>query len=517
MTWNKLATDIAYSIHQLIQVAQKGQHEELQPKTVAIVESVRLMLYASRSMEKDSQLMQDPVFREPRRAVMSSLSKLVLSSKMGSEVSEFTSSISAMFQKVQRDANDVLVSVRNFVTVCQRSNITINHVNPRLLDDITQLPFEPTSKVPTPAETFANSNKANMGTSADEKKTSTPEANNSLIQKAKFLLNQDLILSLQAYANQIYGSTEELSLVAADILSKFSKEKQTNFEPERFHSVNLFRTLSSQISQYIAILDDINFDNIDFNQIPSVSAYRLSRQSLYAAIGHLFGAIQALTNTHSPITDGVQTIDLAIVGVENALESIEQSIVAMVNERKRVMGLARDEYVALSPTTSAGLLNTAKNSPRASFSDGTVDQSETTTAYTTFSRSQDGTAESDSEYTNEDTLRARSSVRRNTAANTNIYSINNSGGFNPAKAAAELMSRRRQQSIRTDDRSLDSNDTLGNDHHPDDIEYGSDNTVKGGTLAALVERLTVHDTLGNCLSRGENMKYESERELFGIT
>ncbi|CAO3653766.1 unnamed protein product [Mucor hiemalis] len=495
LTWNKLATDIAYSIHQLIQVAQKGQHEELQPKTVAIVESVRLMLYASRSMEKDSQLMQDPVFREPRRAVMSSLSKLVLSSKMGSEVSEFTSSISAMFQKVQRDANDVLVSVRNFVTVCQRSNITINHVNPRLLDDITQLPFEPTSKVPTPAETFANSNKANMGTSADEKKTSTPEANNSLIQKAKFLLNQDLILSLQAYANQIYGSTEELSLVAADILSKFSKEKQTNFEPERFHSVNLFRTLSSQISQYIAILDDINFDNIDFNQIPSVSAYRLSRQSLYAAIGHLFGAIQALTNTHSPITDGVQTIDLAIVGVENALESIEQSIVAMVNERKRVMGLARDEYVALSPTTSAGLLNTAKNSPRASFSDGTVDQSETTTAYTTFSRSQDGTAESDSEYTNEDTLRARSSVRRNTAANTNIYSINNSGGFNPAKAAAELMSRRRQQSIRTDDRSLDSNDTLGNDHHPDDIEYGSDNTVKGGTLAALVERLTVHDTL----------------------
>jgi hypothetical protein len=500
-----LATDIAFTIHQLTVVSQKGQHVELQQKTAAIVESVRLMLYASRAMEKDSQVMTDPIFREPRRSVMSSLSKLVLSSKMGSEISEFTNSVTAMFQRVQRDANDVLVAVRNFVTVCQRANVSVNYVNPRLLDDISKLPFEPPSINPTthrvvmntnsiPAESIISGNSnINLPTTSFNGNSATEsgiEANNSMIQKTKFLLNQDLVLSLQAYAHQIYTSTEELSLKASEIKQRFNKKEspQPNFDTERSSAVAMFRTLSGQISQYIVILDDINLDNIDFHQIPSISTYRIGRQCLYTAIGHLFGAIQALTYTDTEIPEAVQTIDLAIVGVETAIESIEQSIIAMVNERRRTMGVNRDDYITLSPTTSTGIINGKSSSPRASFfSDDNItgldnDNNElgllspTTAAY-------------------EDGILSRSSMRRNTAA------------------TLDIRSRTRQQSVRPDisSNTLDSpstpnSDTLGNDHHPDDIEFGPDNTVKGGTLSALVERLTVHDTLGNCRKSAEEIE-----------
>lgn len=461
LTWSKLATNVAFSIQQLTFVSQKGLHDELQPKTAFIVESVRMMLYASRSMEKDSQLMQDPVFREPRRSIMSSLSKLVLSSKMGSEISEFSSSVLSIFQKIQRDANDVLVAVRNFVTICQRYDISVNFVNPRLLDDISQLPFE-------------QSTVSKPHTSDSSEKV---EVNNSLTQKAKFLLNQDLVLNLQAYAHQIFVSTEELSLKVSDILTKL-QEKQKKFDEERTDSVTMFRTLSGQISQYIVVLDDINLDNIDILQIPSITPYRIGRQTLYTAIGHLFGAVQTMTNTNIGISEAVHTIEKAITGVEESLHSIEQSVIDMVNERRRNMGANRDDYVTMSPTPSTGLLSPTSVLQRGS--DSIMEQSD---SFSTLLSSQD---ESDNEF-NEDSIIAKS-VRRNTVA-----TISSSGS---SYSKVDMMSRRRQQSIRTDDRSFESNDTLGNDHHPDDIEFGIDNTVKGGTLSALVERLTVHDTLG---------------------
>ncbi|KAI7889673.1 ras guanine nucleotide exchange factor domain-containing protein [Mucor mucedo] len=464
ITWNKLATGVAFAIQQLTTVSQKGLHDELQPKTASIVESVRLMLYASRSMEKDSQLMQDPVFREPRRSIMSSLSKLVLSSKMGSEISEFSTSILAIFQKIQRDANDVLVAVRNFVTICQRYDISVNFVNPRLLEDVSQLPFEPS------ATTTALSKTGSIDS------TEKTQVNNSLTQKAKFLLNQDLVLNLQAYAHQIFVSTEELSLKVSDILTKFH-EKQSLFDDERTDAVTMFRTLSSQISQYIVVLDDINLDNIDVLQLPSIAPYRLGRQTLYTAIGHLFGAIQTLTNINISITEAVHTIEGAIGAVEESLHAIEQSVIAMVNERRRNMGANRDDYVTMSPTASTGLLSPTSLQRG---SDSILDPSENYSIFPSSSQE-----ESDNEL-NEDGMIGKS-VRRNTVA-----TISSNGS---SYSKVEMMSRRRQQSIRTDDRSLDSNDTLGNDHHPDDIEFGIDNTVKGGTLSALVERLTVHDTL----------------------
>lgn len=471
-TWNKLATDIAFAIRQLTLSTQKGVYADLQPKTAIIVEAVRLMLYASNSLEKDSPIMQSPSFREPRRAVMSSLSKLVLSAKMGAEISEFSSSVVFMFQKVQRDANDVLVAVRNFVTICQQHNVTVNPVNPRLLDDISQLPFEPSLSSPHPLKITSATLSNSASTSSDGKvKSVDPPTPTSLLQKTKYLLNQDLVSNLKAYSLQIYGTTEELTQTACSILQKHEEAQggKHSDDQERSLAVFMFRTLSNQITQYIGILDNIQLDDADGNTMPSIHSYLSSRQNLYTAIGHLFGAIQTLTNTQVNVEKAVDTINQSVVNVETAIESIQQDVIEMVNERKVAMGMSRDDSVAstlsvMSPTSSAFSERTAVDSI------ADLGLSAISTRLTT--------DESSSEF--------NASIRRMTVA--------------------DITSRRRQQSIRSDDRTTDiaMNESLSTDLNSSDIEFGVDSTVKGGTLPALVERLTVHDTLGNCCSSNKS-------------
>lgn len=497
LTWNKLATDIAFAIHQLTLSSQKGQQTDLHSKTAKIVETVRLMLYASRFMEKDSALMQNPLFREPRRAVMSSLSKLVLSSKLCVEHAEFASSVSALFQKIQRDANDVLVAVRNFVTVCQQRNISINYVSPRLLDNLSQLPYEPSATCITPTSpTIATVNKIGNGATGNisiapinkrSMSNSGVETNNSLVQKAKFLLNQDLVSSLQAYSHQIFGSTEKLSMITSIVLEKAGKGNKAMVEEERANVVSMFRILSSQVSQYILVLEDISLENINSLYIPSIANYRVSRQNLYTSIGHLFGAIQTLTDIQVGVAEAVHTIDQSIASVEDAVQSIEQSVVAMVNERKRTMTMSPDDYITISPSVSS--IVPSKNSTNTSFIDSNIDQqSEITYSTNPSLRSQEDILDSDSS-------EFGGNFRRTLFGGT--------FGSGASNLKNDVAYRGRQQSIRTEDRSLDSNDTGGSESRPNDIAYNSDSSVKGGTLAALVERLTVHNTLGNiCMMNG---------------
>ncbi|CEI90096.1 Putative Cell division control protein [Rhizopus microsporus] len=488
LTWNKLAMDIAFNIHELTTAAQKGQREDIQTKTSVIVESIRLMLYASRALDKDSHLLQDPAFKDPRRLVMSSLSKLVLNSRLSTELSD-PQTTAVMLEKIQKDANDVLVAVRNFVTICQQRSVNISNVNPRLLKDASQLPFDIFSfdnqKNSPTAASIAN-DLSNLNLNSDKKRKGSKqsaEQSSSLQQKTRYLLNQDLVVSLQVYSHQIYTSAEELSANAHNILTEYNKDKNLKCMDKRASSVSLFKALSTQIGQYIAILDDINLDNIDDNQIPSIVAYRASRQSIYSAIGHLFGAVQTLTDAETNIPDAVDLINQAVIDIENVIETVEQSVIAMVNERKRNMGANREEHLTLSPTTSTSASGIRRSPSRTSFSDSIIDHhSDIGTFMTsTSSKSQEGASESDfGDFSLPPDDVKTLNFRRPTLGMTGI---------------SDIVNRRRQQSIRPDDRAGDLADTLGYDHQPDEIEIGSDGSIKGGTLSALVERLTVHNTL----------------------
>ncbi|KAG1453918.1 hypothetical protein G6F56_007448 [Rhizopus delemar] len=329
LTWNKIASDIALGIHELSTVTTKKQKDQVQPKTLSIVESIRLMLYASRTLDKDSLLLQEPSFREPRRAITSTLSKLVLDTKLSGDLYD-SAWTSLMFEKIQRDANELMVSVRNFVSLCQQREVDISHISPRFIQPSDIPTIEPVSPVPS-----LTTGMAHLGIGPeDRQRVNKATKDSSLNQKTRYLLNQDLVVSLQVYSHQIYTSAEELSATAQRLLTLFQRLSGTGIE-ERTSLVSLFKTLSNQIGQYIAILDNINFDS---NPIPSMVEYKISRQNIYSAIGHLFGAVQTLTDLEVDLPLAIQKLDEAVIHVENVIETVEQSVIAMVNERKHSMG-----------------------------------------------------------------------------------------------------------------------------------------------------------------------------------
>ncbi|KAI9261985.1 ras guanine nucleotide exchange factor domain-containing protein [Sporodiniella umbellata] len=443
ISWGKTATDVAFHIHELITAVQNGSRDQVQARTSLIVESIRLMLYASGALERDSPLVHEPVFRDPRRAILSSLSKLVLDSKLSVELTH--ASAGMVLEKLQKDAQDVMKGTRDYITACQQRNVALLDINPQLVKDVSELPFDAatlasaemqTVNNPTLRASLSATGMASLGLTANDRKKLnqvTTETHHSMLQRAKYMLNQDLILSLQVYSHQIYTSAEELSAAAHAILTEFERDNTHHYETERSASVSFFRTLSTQIGQYLAILDDINLDGIDTQQIPSIATYQISRKGIYGAVGYMFGAVQTLTDVSRDLKESTYGVKDAVHHVESVIETVEQSVIAMVNERKRRMGVHSEDKNLLL-----------------------CDEPKDITA-------------------REDNVNREALPRQSTLP-----------------GISDIVNRRRQESIRPEDRSAD---TLGSDHQPDEVELGPDGAIRGGTLPALVERLTVHDTL----------------------
>ncbi|KAF7727743.1 hypothetical protein EC973_007202 [Apophysomyces ossiformis] len=437
LTWQKLSTDIATAVHQLNTAAQRGQSEKCGESISAVVDSIRLMLYSSRSMDKDAMHMQDRELRDPHRAVMASMSKLVLSVKMATECGQSVSSPSSpdTLYKVQRDAADLLSAVRNFVTVCQNKQVDVESVCPRLMgQDI---------------------NNQSDGMIITDKRASLDQAN--LVHKAKYPLNEDLIVSLQTHANQIYGSTEALSSATTFILSL---QEDANERKARSNVVILFRNLSMQIGQYLSILGDIDLTNVDNSQIPSLSHYRVNKQKLYNAIGSLFGAVQGFTDMELDTNNSVTEIEDALHLVEDTIEKILTNVDQMVGERRvwlirRDNGIDDDRFREGGPPTPE-------------------------TPY--------GSEESKWETGESTEIGSGADLEYPTAM---------SWGHHRHRPSISRMEkpRKRQLSNKTLDSRADGLWFLGYDSNEGDIVFAADGSVKGGTLPALVERLTLHDTL----------------------
>ncbi|KAI7869234.1 ras guanine nucleotide exchange factor domain-containing protein [Spinellus fusiger] len=445
LSWKKLSLDIAQAVHGLHACAQQGNYNTLGENAGRVVESVRMMLYSSRSMDKDASHMQDRGLRDPHRAVMASLSKLVLSIKM---VPEYTHPIaSELIQKIQRDANDLLVAVRVFIDLCQERQLTVEHISPRLLHDV-------------PGSGVLLENDGDISPKAPLEDRKPKQVAQEVMQKAKYPLNQDLTVSLQTHANQIYGSTDALSRAVAFIVStEESPEVVRDHEKERSNSVLLFRNLSIQVGQYLGILEDIDLINIDSSQILSLPEYRVHKQNLYNATGRLFGAIQLLTDSQADIAKSVVSIENSIRLVEDTIENIFTSVDEMVEQRKLWLMRGGSEKDKLDPLAS----------PDYGSEDGR--------------RYESGTEAEEAERTRLKSLTLHYRPSISTSSNYKQKMIDKA--------------RKRQHGSRIADGRAGSSDDwfLGYDYAEGEIVFTKDGQLKGGTLTALVERLTLHDTL----------------------
>ncbi|KAI7877714.1 ras GEF [Lichtheimia hyalospora FSU 10163] len=414
LTWHKLASTTAMAIHHLNMAAQRGERDAFVEDASSVVVSIRMMLYASGMLDKDSNHMQDRMLRDPHRAVMAALSKLVLSVKTASEGSHKTIQ-PELLHRVQRDAGDVLAAVRSFVTVCQERRVKVEQVKPQLMFDTD------TSTISNESTTLVTSN------TAVEFDPEATRIATGLGQKSKYPLNQDLLVSLQTHANQVYGSTNALCSKAAEL--------NTNEDGKSLSTVILlFRSLSMQIGQYLSILEDIDLVNIDDSKIPSLGDYLVNKQKLYNAVGVLFGVVQSLSSNRIDASQCVQDINEAVQSVENTIKLILTNVDEMIKQRRnwyRQLNPGDDDEMPMSPVS-------------ARFDDSDSD---------------------DGELCKAPTDKARKLMLYQPPVLPRSATENGGGGC------------------------------LGYDYPPEEIVYGQDGNIKGGTLRALVERLTLHDSL----------------------
>lgn len=483
MSWKSIAIEIAQSVQNLNKAVVRGESVLVfRQKIAAVVDSVRLMLYSSRSLDKDAVHLQDIEIKDPHRNVLSTLAKLILSAKV---VNDSTLDING---KVQRDAADVLNSVRKFVLICQTKNVKIEPVNPRLLLNT----INAVTALITPVN-ISGGEDLDEATIVTKRKSSTATSNNT---RPKYPLNQDLIVSLQTHAKQIVGSTDALCKASAYIYTLEEKQQQHEASEEqsylldqraRSNVVLLFQNLSTQIGNYLAILGDIDTNHIDSSQIQSLPEFRSNKQRLYNSVGLLFSAVQTLTDTQNDLTTSISSIETIVNMVEDAIEDIFSNIVQMVGERK--IWLMRNDTSMLTS------IDNGPRSPVHSYFESDKKRPHRGSINDSDNSSADGN--------NNTPILSRMYNRQGSQQGLNIQQtqrpIGTTTPSNLTRPTAESQALKRQFSFGHGVGSQDDRSQfwyLGYDYPEGDIVFTVEKSIKGGTLRALVERLTLHDFIG---------------------
>lgn len=407
------------------------------------------MLYSSRSLDKEVTHLQDHEVKEHHRYVLSTLAKLILTAKI------ITDTDHNMNDRIQRDASELLNSIRKFVLICQAKEITIEHIGPRLLISPSTDSFE---EEPVPRrKSSAHSNHSNT--------------------KTRYPLNQDLIVSLQTHAKQIIGSADALSKAAAYIytLEENQEDVQSNEQHHildqraRSNVVFLFQNLSSQIGTYLGILGDIDTKHIDPQYSQSLSEFFKNKQHLFNSVGLLFSAVQAFTDPHHNLMSSIASIEKVISKVEASIDDIYSSIVQLVGERK--VWLMRNDT-----TLGEG----APHSPVNAYFE--LDQKK---------------KHSISEDDPIDPITSRTYQRQGSQGSAPHQRKPSVSNTTSSLTRPDSNSLKRQFSHHSGSQDDYSNLWfLGYDYGEGDLYLTTEKGIKGGTLRALVERLTLHDSIG---------------------
>jgi hypothetical protein len=500
ISWKSISMQMSQAVQDLNKTILRGDAGQLQIKVAGVVDVVRLMIYASRSSDKESPHLQVPQIRDPHRQVMTTLSKLILSAKAVPDTqTDFTK---RLLTKVHNDTNELSNAVRKFIQACQVKNVLIEPINPRLIE--TRASEVDNNKVIT--NTF-DSIQSPESSTIEERRSSNPKTIiTDTASKTKYVLNQDLLVNIQSHAKQIMGTTNALCDASTNIYSIEQQNSQVVSEPDeedehyqksdeekfflsqrsRSCVVILFQNLSTQVGQYLSILRDVDLSKVDSTQIPTLPEFQISKQKLFNSIGLLFSSVQTLTDINHNLRASINSVEESVKSVEDAIDTIISNLHQMVAERK--MWMRKNEALT---NTAAAEDETGSHSPIYSYFDlPTSSSTEGTPKFGT--RPHRGSVnESDSE---------------SGALSKRLLQTINQHRPSVSTAVSKSMIRPGNDNIKRplgythpNSSNIDTSSEywyLGHDYPEEDLVFTAEKTIKGGTLAALVERLTLHNFIG---------------------
>ncbi|KAG2185995.1 hypothetical protein INT43_002433 [Umbelopsis isabellina] len=513
LNWGKLSSLIAHAIHDLNSAARNGSRHLYKDLTTAVVESIRLMLYASNSIDKENSphLKNDKTLRAQYRAIMAALSKLVLSAKLASTMWSPPDAV----VKMETDANDVLVAVRNYLGSAQEAGIEVQDNDPRLVENgatsISSLQWR-----------RKRSNSQNTSRGLDLLEEAQP----------RFVLHPDQVSILQNSATGMHSAIISFIDNVRKISEKPSNSKDmstnTSIQSATPLIIAQFRNLGNIISQFLNHVEDIAVDS----SLAHAGDLKYAKQCLYNSMGALFVATQFVTND-SPSPD---ELDANVAQVEQCATTVEESVwdicraMSKLTAEKMSKAPADIQPPAPSPAAQRASQRSPTNGhqirdandllawkiPETSL---TIDTGRDT-SQDFFSHDDDGRISPDTDVSGrdelddilaspEDDLAQPLSQRSMSESNLNRRPDDKLKKFFGEDAAAAA--KRRETTIGPPSNmsampstigapsTLGANGDvpwyLGYDYTTNDIVFNMEGQVKGGTLTALVERLTLHDFL----------------------
>ncbi|CAI2171814.1 16221_t:CDS:2, partial [Funneliformis geosporum] len=505
LTWDSLSENIDMSIRNLNWAAQKNMKQNYTDCINSIVDGVRIMLYASDTVGKNSiAIKQNRKLKCYHRNIMASLSKLVISTKLAANVWPPPDSA----QKMKKDAEVVLGAVRNFIQTAQE-NVCIKKVDPKLIESTTK-------------GSWRGNNLVQVQTNVNPSSMSSSKYNDSTLNSptsSSHLLTPDLINSLDKISRTV---TQAIVLLlnyvkkVVDTPNSSTPSAIGSFSPQL---ISQTKQVLTQVGQFLAIIEDLNLQDLNDSNLATINEFKVSKQALYNNLSGLVMCIQAATFPLSFLS----AMDQVLVCTNVVDKSVKDVMIAtkfLVEEKDtldqmKTQGTRSRRSSNVDSTTKIRPSNNSNPLDQIDENDTVDDQTiSATTTFLPISKSTvpEGDVDDNStmigeDFSANDVPISPTSNRRSFASRLRSNSSTTAASFNSFSTTHRTNTQHSAPSVTNTNSTVEMRNTqskkqmvdkpwfLNYDYDPSELVFNMENCVKGGTLNALVERLTMHDIL----------------------
>ncbi|KAF9166445.1 hypothetical protein DFQ26_007832 [Actinomortierella ambigua] len=530
-TWTSLAEHVSMAISNLLSSAEHGYKPYYQIQSSQIVEAIRVMLYASGTVDKDSvPIRTHRPLKLYHRQIMAALSKLVLSAKMASSVWPSEAAVA----KMQADAADVAQAVRLYIETAQASQIPVHDVDAKLiLDPNSQFESKPAKVL---ARALSNASSYRSRTDSDRHSFGIGQTSSSNIIAQLEYYSKSALKTLSVLTIQVKRLMEPWSSTSLPAVAPASPSPSRNSlgsitssvvpSPSFMNSAQSAQLVSqcqqttSQLGSLLTLVSELYSNTLaDHPTLPErvYLGVRVAKQSVYNSIAALVMAVQLATDPMAQ-TAVLDMILEATITTEEAATELVKATRSLVDEKEDadIIQNSRSRADSIS-TIGQGSVQQQQLPPHlqrieseidAFFEDGGLDLTAPVAAGSTRHRSNSQMS----------SFSTHSSVSAPTTPGTEYTGRTHNSGYPfPSNSSANdghyslmPMSPNRENNrgeklkkmlgddapaVITQQKSTETPWFLGYDYSIHDISFNMEGHVKGGTLPALVERLTLHDTL----------------------
>ncbi|CEJ00846.1 Putative Ras GEF [Rhizopus microsporus] len=439
ISYKKLLVDITLAINNLVTATRSSQSYNIY--TTQVVNTVRNMMLATGTASKESiNIKSDSLLRSHHRHLMSILSRLVFSAQTGDTTRLFI------------ESQDLLSTARNYVHLCESMGIELQHIDPILLSDWSY------------------------------------RRQNSI--QSKYQLVPDLIDNVIACGNGMQESMKSF-------IAHLGCSSNTNSLIVLLFTH--YRNIVNQNGQFLSIIEDVDFQYVAHS--PRIKELAYSKQRLYTALGTLFIRIQSMTEDGDEcITENMRQTAHSII---EAIQTICKVISELLAEQSNVTHIDEGSSSNQVKTNGNNLMLLSDTSSHSSSRSSLIEPASSEQKPHAVDLFHDYSLDSQISLRSSDTLKHFSLEDKGaldiTPPNEDdeeppVYKANEHDNDNNMTSRKVSILTATTQSSRTANVESEP-EYLRYDYAPSEIVFTTDGSVKGGTLRALVERMTLHDYL----------------------